>query len=88
MADVTVAIVGAGVSGLACASRLFAAGITSIILFEAKDRSGGRMFSVPFGDYNVELGAQWIHGVEGNVAFEIANELGNGKPLKQLLIVF
>lgn len=26
----------------------------------------------PKGDKEVELGAQWVHGVEGNVAYELA----------------
>ena len=33
------------------------------------------IFSVKFGEEFVEAGAQWIHGVKGNVAYKIASEM-------------
>ena len=30
--------------------------------------------STYFGGYKIEMGAQYVHGVEGNVAYELAEE--------------
>lgn len=55
-----VAIVGAGLSGLALAERLTAAG-RSVGVFEARDRCGGRILSVPLADnLTVDLGPTWL----------------------------
>ncbi len=58
-----VAVVGAGVAGLAAASRLAHEGYR-VAVFEARDRIGGRIFThhderVPVP---IELGAEFIHG--------------------------
>jgi protoporphyrinogen oxidase len=73
---VSVVVVGAGVAGLACASALASAGVNDVLILEAGDRVGGRVRSVDFHGQSIELGAQWIHGEEGNVALDIAKELG------------
>lgn len=52
-----VLIVGAGVAGLAAASRLTRAGV-NVQLIEARDRIGGRVWT----DGEVELGAEFVHG--------------------------
>lgn len=54
-------IVGAGITGLALATHLAAAGYDSLIL-EARDRVGGRLLSVPTADgtHSVDLGASWF----------------------------
>lgn len=52
-------VVGAGLSGLACAARLSAAGC-SVAVFEARRRVGGRVLSDEVGGVPVDLGAQWI----------------------------
>ena len=58
--QVDVAIVGAGLSGLACARRLVEAGATTCVL-EARDRVGGRTLNAPIGDGKlVEIGGQWV----------------------------
>ncbi|XP_043470346.1 lysine-specific histone demethylase 1A-like [Leptopilina heterotoma] len=72
----SVVIVGAGVSGIAAASKLMQNGFKNVKILEAQDRIGGRIFTTDFGDKQVELGAQWVHGVEGNVAFELASPHG------------
>lgn len=55
-----VAVVGAGLSGLAAARQLRQAGVEAIVL-EASDRIGGRVRSVDLSDgVGCELGAQWI----------------------------
>jgi monoamine oxidase len=59
-----VVIIGAGVAGLAAAKKLGEAGIP-VILLEARERIGGRVFtrSNPAGNTAIELGAEFIHGL-------------------------
>ena len=60
----TVAVVGAGAAGLASARRLTDAGVDVVVL-EARDRVGGRMWSYDFGrGTTIDLGASWIHGTQ------------------------
>lgn len=33
-------------------------------------------FNMQSENYSVDLGAQWVHGQQGNVAYELANPLG------------
>ncbi|CAM9144067.1 unnamed protein product, partial [Discosporangium mesarthrocarpum] len=67
-------IIGAGIAGLAAASRLQEAGVDFVIL-EAGDRLGGRIHThEPSRGQGLirpmELGAQWLHGTEGNPLFD------------------
>ncbi|GIX84722.1 spermine oxidase [Caerostris extrusa] len=57
-----VVIVGAGLAGLACGLQLFKNNFSNIKILEAQDKIGGRLSSVQFNNYLLELGAQWIHG--------------------------
>lgn len=50
------------------------AGINNIILLEAEDRIGGRIHTVSFGENHVDLGAQWCHGKENNIVYEMVGE--------------
>lgn len=71
-----VAVIGAGMSGLACARRLAAAGAETIVL-EARDRIGGRIRTDRrWSGLPVDLGASWIHGVTGNPVAALAREAG------------
>lgn len=58
-----VLIIGAGVAGLAAAAELHEAGV-SVRLLEARDRVGGRAWSIGAKglDQAIELGAEFIHG--------------------------
>jgi monoamine oxidase len=58
-----VAVVGAGVAGLAAARELRRSGLTVLVL-EARDRIGGRILTVrdPRLPLPVELGAEFVHG--------------------------
>lgn len=60
---IDVVIVGAGVAGLVAASELAAAGL-SVIILEARDRIGGRVYTLNDLEqqFPIELGAEFIHG--------------------------
>jgi monoamine oxidase len=58
-----VLIIGAGVAGLAAANALASSG-RQVTILEARDRIGGRIFTLHPGEVNfpVELGAEFVHG--------------------------
>ncbi len=72
---VDVAIVGAGVAGMAAALELGRRGLKVVIL-EARDRVGGRVFTRrdPVANAPVELGAEFIHGRPPEI-FNLLQEL-------------
>jgi monoamine oxidase len=68
-------IIGAGAAGLAAGRMLHDAGKRLLIL-EAQDRIGGRMFTdSSFADIPVELGAEFIHG-ENAATHRLLNDYG------------
>ena len=60
-----IAIIGAGMSGLASAHKL-STNDREVTLFEARDRIGGRIWTDERLGIPLELGASWIHGINGN----------------------
>ncbi|PCH06605.1 Amine oxidase [Penicillium occitanis (nom. inval.)] len=66
-----VGIIGAGVSGLRCADILAQNG-AKVTILEARNRIGGRITQVEVGGNLVDLGANWIHGTEGNPIDQIS----------------
>jgi monoamine oxidase len=66
---VDVVIIGAGVAGLAAACRLAQAGATTALL-EARDRVGGRIYTVrdERTPVPIELGAEFVHGSAPEIA--------------------
>uniref|UniRef100_A0A914WYU0 Amine oxidase domain-containing protein n=1 Tax=Plectus sambesii TaxID=2011161 RepID=A0A914WYU0_9BILA len=69
-----IAIVGAGFAGLAAASRLISLGYNDVTIFEATNRTGGRVYPIAFADGYIQLGAEYINGRK-NPIYEIARNL-------------
>jgi len=67
-----VAVVGAGMAGLAAVDRLSRAGVETVLV-EARDRIGGRVWTAAPG---IDLGASWIHGPVGNPLVPLAEAAG------------
>jgi len=75
-ADYEVVIIGGGLAGLTAAYRLEQAGITNILILEAKDRVGGRTLNIPVsGGAFAEGGGQWI-GPGQTAIYSLMTELG------------
>jgi monoamine oxidase len=75
-AEFDVAVIGAGAAGLCAAAELSAAGL-SVIVIEARERLGGRIYTqlAPAFPYPIELGAEFIHG-EAPVTRELLRRAG------------
>ena len=71
----SVAVVGAGMAGLTAATLLAEAGL-DVTVYEARERLGGRVWTDRSLGVPLDLGASWIHGVDGNPLTEVADELG------------
>lgn len=74
--DFDVVIVGAGAAGIAACHRLAAAKLR-VVAVEARNRLGGRAWTVPtaIGE-PVDLGCEWLHSAEINPWSDIAVDLG------------
>ncbi|WP_165826341.1 flavin monoamine oxidase family protein [Rhizobium wuzhouense] len=70
-----VIVVGAGMAGLSAAATLTEAG-AEVIVLEARDRIGGRIFTDRSLGVPVENGANFIHGFNDNPAAELASQTG------------
>ncbi|KAH0555606.1 spermine oxidase [Cotesia glomerata] len=71
-----ICIIGGGMAGLSAANHLLKNNFNDFVIVEARNRIGGRICSTKIGEDNIELGANWIHGVLGNPIFELA--MANG----------
>jgi monoamine oxidase len=76
MQDPDVVVIGAGAAGLAAARHLTAARL-SVLVVEARGRTGGRAWTVrsPSG-LPLDLGCGWLHSADENEWATVANELG------------
>ncbi len=70
-------VVGAGVAGLTAADAARCAG-AEVVVLEARDRIGGRTWTVPLGPGAVDLGGAWVHGPIGNPVAEALAAAGLG----------
>src|SRR5437763_9072393 len=71
-----VAVIGAGAAGLTACAKLSDAGLR-VMLVEARDRVGGRIFTLPSQQGQqpaIELGAEFVHGHPR----EISDVVGRG----------
>jgi monoamine oxidase len=73
--ETEVAVIGAGAAGIAAARRLTDAGVPCLLI-EARDRLGGRAFTVEHNGVGVDLGCGWLHSAEGNPFVAIAEAQG------------
>ncbi len=70
-------VVGAGISGAGAAATLKKAkGKDAVLVLEARERVGGRLYSEQVGGYTINLGASWIHGLRGNPLVRLAEQAG------------
>jgi len=75
MEHVDTVVIGAGVAGLTAARLLTAAG-RSVVVLEARDRLGGRVWSDDDGGVVTDRGASWIHGITGSPVAAAAAAFG------------
>lgn len=66
-----VIVVGAGIAGLAAARELVDKNF-DVMIVEARDRAGGRIWTDHSLDLPIDLGAAWIHGKSKNPIYELA----------------
>ena len=64
-----IVVIGAGISGLACARTLVQSGFRVTVL-EARHRVGGRVWTGRTFETRVDFGAAWVHGLDGNELWE------------------
>jgi monoamine oxidase len=68
-------VIGAGIAGLSAARYLKDRGYDVLVL-EGRDRIGGRLWtSTRWPELPVDLGASWIHGMDGNPLTELARKI-------------
>lgn len=68
-------VIGAGVAGLT-AARLLARAGRRVVVLEARDRVGGRVWTERGDGLVTDLGASWIHGVTGSPVAAAAEAFG------------
>ncbi|GAA0151261.1 oxidase [Lithospermum erythrorhizon] len=82
-----IVIIGAGMAGLAAANKLYKSAsskeLFELLIVEGGTRIGGRINTKEFCGDKVEIGATWIHGINGSPIHQIAqniNSLESEKP--------
>lgn len=64
--QVDVVVIGAGAAGIAAARRLLRPGL-SVLVLEARDRIGGRAWTVRAEGERLDMGCGWLHSADDNV---------------------
>ena len=75
MAHIDTVVIGAGVAGLTAARSLVHAG-RRVVVLEARDRVGGRVWTDRSDGFITDLGASWIHGVADSPVAAAARAFG------------
>jgi monoamine oxidase len=79
--EVDVIVVGAGAAGLAAGRPLHEAGV-SVLVLEARERIGGRAWTVPTAiGIPVDLGCEWLHSADRNPWTDIALIAATARPV-------
>ncbi len=73
--SVDVAIVGAGVTGIA-AARALADAPLDVVVLEARDRIGGRAHTIDFDGTGLDMGCGWLHSADENLLASMAEAQG------------
>ncbi|WP_390618559.1 flavin monoamine oxidase family protein [Maricurvus nonylphenolicus] len=68
-----VIVVGAGIAGLGAANSLQSSGY-DVVLLEARDRIGGRIWTERSSGVAMDMGASWIHGIKKNPIAALAEK--------------
>ncbi len=68
--DFDVVVIGGGMAGASAARETSKAGLTTLLL-EARNRLGGRTYYAPFGDHNIELGANYLYWLQPHIWAEV-----------------
>ncbi len=71
----TIIVIGAGIAGLAAARDLSSQG-HGVTVLDAQNRVGGRLKTDARLGVPLDLGASWIHGVQGNPISGLARAMG------------
>ena len=74
--EVDVAVIGAGSAGIAAGRRLAEAGGVSVLVLEARERAGGRAWTVEADGLPMDLGCEWLHSADRNVLAPLAKKFG------------
>ncbi|CAN1340636.1 Probable polyamine oxidase 5 [Linum perenne] len=77
-----IVIIGAGMAGITAANKLHTSfpgrnDMFDLCVVEAGKRIGGRINSSDFAGDRIEIGATWIHGIDGSPVHRIAGEIGS-----------
>ncbi|WP_282836761.1 flavin monoamine oxidase family protein [Microbacterium flavum] len=75
MTDIDTIVIGAGIAGLT-AARLLAGAGRRVVVLEARDRIGGRVWTDRTGGFVTDRGASWIHGILDAPVFDAASAFG------------
>ena len=74
-ADVDIVVIGAGAAGLAAGAALHRAD-ASFVVIEARDRLGGRGWTLQAGGHAIDMGCGWLHSAEDNPFADVAARAG------------